>query len=123
MTGDSQWRCVVRLQGYELPANVHAAVDAVFGLHGIPLPPKKTTPLGAPGMPPAVTPQVLYDAYNIKGQVKPTGSTTNRVRFFSTPPRILISFATPHSSARCLVVWCDEVVVLTLSVVAADGRR
>mmetsp|Transcript_34801 Transcript_34801/g.48567 ORF Transcript_34801/g.48567 Transcript_34801/m.48567 type:complete len:692 (-) Transcript_34801:106-2181(-) len=69
---------VVRARGYELPASVHSAIDAVYGLHGIPLPPKTKNLEGTPGMPPAVTPQVLYDAYNIKG-VKPTGSTKNRM--------------------------------------------
>eukprot|EP00038_Savillea_parva_P005936 m.160757 g.160757 ORF g.160757 m.160757 type:complete len:679 (+) comp11989_c0_seq1:185-2221(+) len=72
-------RSVVRAKDFELPAHVHAAMDGVFGLHGIPLPPKKTVALGAPGMPPPVTPKVLYDAYKIDGQVKPVGDTKNKM--------------------------------------------
>lgn len=76
LTHDTLWH---RLQDYEIPAQVDVAMDAVFGLHGLPLPPKSRMTSAGPGMPPAVTPEVLYNAYNIKG-VKPTGSTANRVR-------------------------------------------
>jgi subtilase family serine protease len=70
---------VVRASNYYLPTNVHNAVSAVFGLHGLPIPPQK--PLIAqsilPGKPASVTPDVLETTYNVGG-VKVTRSTKNR---------------------------------------------
>ena len=66
---------IVRAADYELPDAVHDAVAAVFGLHGLPLPPMK------PIMPKAgmaiVTPDVIKSTYKIAG-VEPTRSPENR---------------------------------------------
>jgi len=74
----STGRSVVRALDYTLPGHVGASLDAVFGLHGIPLPPKTAVKSEAAGMPPAVTPDVLYEAYKIKG-VTPAGTTANKM--------------------------------------------
>ena len=61
-----------------LDAGDVAAASVVFGLHGLPLPPRR--PLEAPPMPakPAnVTPKVLMDTYSVSG-VKVSRSETNR---------------------------------------------
>jgi subtilase family serine protease len=57
-----------------LPTHVEKAIHAVYGVHGLPLPAKKTITAGTP---PAVTPAVINKAYDI-GEVKPTGSVKAR---------------------------------------------
>lgn len=67
---------VVRASDYWLPAGVDAVVAAVYGVHGLPLPPR--TALGTPPTTPAsVTPSVLAKTYNVSG-VTPSGSMKNR---------------------------------------------
>jgi hypothetical protein len=66
---------VVRAGSFTIPACVNNAVVAVFGLHGLPLPPKRK--ISAPGQPANVTPTVLSIDYGIKG-VEVTRSTKNR---------------------------------------------
>mmetsp|Transcript_66059 Transcript_66059/g.157974 ORF Transcript_66059/g.157974 Transcript_66059/m.157974 type:complete len:730 (-) Transcript_66059:115-2304(-) len=53
----------IRASDYFLPEHVEAAVGAVFGLHGLPLPPKVAAP------PPAasVTPEVIASQYKVSG--------------------------------------------------------
>ena len=51
---------------YTLPADVHKATAAVFGLHGLPLPSRKTFSGDRPGQPADVTPAVITQQYGIK---------------------------------------------------------
>ena len=71
---------VVRASNYYLPTNVHNAVSAVFGLHGLSIPPQK--PLIAqsilPAKPASVTPDVLETTYNVEGvKVTPYSRSVN----------------------------------------------
>ncbi len=68
----------VRAGDYRLPADVRAAASAVFGLHGLPLPPKKRSqqPL-LPAKPANVTPAVILSQYNVGG-VTPAASSKNK---------------------------------------------
>mmetsp|Transcript_28506 Transcript_28506/g.51830 ORF Transcript_28506/g.51830 Transcript_28506/m.51830 type:complete len:592 (-) Transcript_28506:171-1946(-) len=54
----------MRAGDYILPTEVEASVSGMFGLHGLPLPPKEQT------LPPAaaVTPDVITGQYKVKGQ-------------------------------------------------------
>lgn len=70
-------RRTTRAGSYSLPDNIDAAVDAIYGLHGLPLPLKQSQE-EAPGMPPAVTPKVLATTYGIKG-VTPAKNARNRM--------------------------------------------
>jgi subtilase family serine protease len=92
-----QGQSVVRAADYSLPSAVHAATAAIFGLHGLPLPP--TQPLviastapdqqaakfcspGDPGKHLAescVNPKVIASTYNISG-VKVTGKNRKKNR-------------------------------------------
>ncbi|KAJ1462677.1 peptidase S8/S53 domain-containing protein [Pelagophyceae sp. CCMP2097] len=53
-----------RASAYTLPEHVESLIKAVFGLHGLPLPP--STPLRS-GLPADVTPSVIYDTYGVSG--------------------------------------------------------
>lgn len=64
---------VVRAGDYTLPEDVEAVTAAVFGLHGLPLPPRENAASSAPA---DVTPAVLTKTYNIGG-VAPKSSTKN----------------------------------------------
>ena len=81
----------VRAGTFRLPAAVEGAVEAVFGLHGLPLP--KRAPAAAPlgglkrrvlqsshvGGPPAnVTPAVLIKSYGITGVSVPAGGSKTK---------------------------------------------
>merc|ERR1712072_308179 len=55
----------IRASSYTIPAQVSGSVSAIFGLHGLPLPPKPAN-LEPPAQPAAVTPAVLASQYNIK---------------------------------------------------------
>merc|ERR1719443_317480 len=67
---------VVLATSYRLPPEVDASVTSVYGLHGLPLPPRSA--LSQPPAKPAdVTPDVLTQTYNVSG-VSPSGSTKNR---------------------------------------------
>ena len=59
-----------------VPMFVATHIEAVFGVHGLPLPPRVNlkTPTAPEGV--AVTPAVITSVYNVSG-VKPTGSTDN----------------------------------------------
>jgi subtilase family serine protease len=74
-----QGQSVVRAANYSLPSAVHAATAAIFGLHGLPLPPIQPLVIAstAPGQPAKVDPNVIASTYNIGG-VKVTGSEKNR---------------------------------------------
>lgn len=63
-------------QAFELPDAVDAAVAAVFGLHGLPLPPRQALK-GGEKQPAKVTPAVLAKTYSISGAPKPSGSAKN----------------------------------------------
>jgi subtilase family serine protease len=62
-----------------LPADVHAAVVAVYGLHGLPLPPRNSPGALAHGSRNGlkVTPDLLASTYGVSG-VSISGSTKNR---------------------------------------------
>jgi len=64
----------LRAGDYWLPADLHAAVAAVYGLHGLPSPPREA--LRSATATPAVTPKVLSSTYKISG-VKVSGAVTN----------------------------------------------
>jgi len=69
---------VVRASDYSLPTDVQSAVAAVYGLHGLPLPPTARLDVKPPATPIAnVTPEVLASTYNVSGVI-PSGSTKNR---------------------------------------------
>ena len=68
---------LVRAESYELPTEVHASVDAIFGLHGLPLPPRVATTLDSSHrrlqirhMPANVTPAVLWTTYEVPKTTK-----------------------------------------------------
>ena len=58
---------VTRASEYELPAEVQRSVQAVFGLHGLPLPPRQAVVVTSvfPKQPANVTPDVLATTYGI----------------------------------------------------------
>jgi len=70
---------VVRAGEYWLPSEVDDAVAAVYGMHGLPLPPRVAldSPNSSAGQPATVTPAVLEETYNVSGVVA-SGSTKNR---------------------------------------------
>ena len=73
-------RSIVRAGAYSLPAAIHEATAAIFGLHGLPLPLRQPLIIEsvAPNSPvAAVTPAVIGSTYNISG-VKVSGSLNNR---------------------------------------------
>jgi subtilase family serine protease len=70
---------VVRATSYSLPDKVHQATRAIFGLHGLPLPPSHPLIVASTttGSSAKVDPNVIASTYKIGG-VKPTGSVKNR---------------------------------------------
>jgi len=70
---------VLRAGDYWLPADVHNAVAAIYGLHGLPArpPARPRVASGRPGPYVPVTPQLLQRKYGIAG-VTASGSTKNR---------------------------------------------
>ena len=70
---------VVRAAAYTLPTAVAPSVAAVFGLHGLPLPPraKPAKPAAAVTDVPLIQPSDLLAAYSVSG-VTPSGSKLNR---------------------------------------------
>jgi subtilase family serine protease len=65
---------LIRAGDYEVPDSIQDSVAAVFGLHGLPLPPKQVSVSAAPAL---VTPDVLASTYSIAG-VKVSRSAKNR---------------------------------------------
>ena len=74
---------LVRAGTYTIPAGIEESVATVFGLHGLPLPPRQGlaasshAPQNSPADPARVTPAVLRKTYDITG-VKPAGTTANK---------------------------------------------
>ena len=69
---------VVRAGDYTLPEAVEAVTAAVFGLHGLPLPPVSPLVHATAPAPAEVTPAVLTKTYNI-GDVTPSNDTKNKL--------------------------------------------
>jgi len=77
---DATGQSVVRAEDYFLPEQVEDAVAAVYGLHGLPLPPRKAilgSPNPFPPQPVNVTPAVIEKVYEVAG-VKASGSLKNK---------------------------------------------
>jgi tripeptidyl-peptidase-1 len=68
---------IVRAGDFSLPTHVDAAIGAIYGLHGFPLPPRKPTSLDRDASPKTVIPADIIKAYGISG-VTPSGSAKNR---------------------------------------------
>lgn len=66
---------LLRAKDFYLPFEVDEKVQGIYGLHGLPLPPRED--LAPPMQPASVTPSVIEEVYNIKG-VKVSGSSKNR---------------------------------------------
>jgi subtilase family serine protease len=67
----------LRGRDYSLPEEIDSAVASVFGVHGLPLPPRPSRVMAAPGQPAAVTPSVIESTYKVSG-VKVDRSGKNR---------------------------------------------
>ena len=79
VTNAATGQTALRASSFTLPAAAAAAVTAVFGVHGLPLPPKRNrAPTATDGIPP-VTPAVIASTYNVAG-VTVDRSGTNRNR-------------------------------------------
>ena len=69
----------LRASAFALPVTTAAAVAAVFGVHGLPAPPKHSEVAAAPADPPVVTPAVIASTYNVTGVVVDrSGKSRNR---------------------------------------------
>jgi len=77
VANDATGQSVVRAGDYMLPAEVDDAVAAVYGMHGLPLPPRKPIGASARQNPVDVTPAVIQKTYNVAG-VTPSGSLKNK---------------------------------------------
>ena len=66
---------LLRAKDFYLPSDVNEKVQGIFGLHGLPLPPRRER--DAPSQPASVTPSVIEQVYNIK-DIKASGSLKNR---------------------------------------------
>jgi tripeptidyl-peptidase-1 len=78
-------QAVIRAESFDVPASIHAAADAIFGLHGLPLPPRVATVAGAEsrrrlqmGHYANVTPAVLWSTYEVPKTTKATKSVKVR---------------------------------------------
>ena len=62
-------QAVLRANTYTVPDHIDGHIAAIFGLHGLPLPPRKSIIGSSIGSSPIVqvTPQVLTDTYSIGG--------------------------------------------------------
>merc|ERR1712166_329995 len=71
-------QAVVRAGDFTLPEHLEKHVAAVFGLHGLPLPPRRLSASNGaiPGKSPAVTPEILAKQYGITGVI-PKADTKN----------------------------------------------
>jgi subtilase family serine protease len=72
-------QALIRASDYEIPAEVENSISTVFGLHGLPLPPRDLliAAHGLPKRPANVTPDVLNQVYGIEG-VKVSRSEKNK---------------------------------------------
>lgn len=79
ITNRKTGQSIVRAADYSLPSYIHEATAAIFGLHGLPLPPTKPLVIRSTQRGPIakVTPEVLASTYNISG-VNTTRSVKNR---------------------------------------------
>jgi subtilase family serine protease len=72
---------LIRAGDYSLPSEVQVAVQTIFGLHGLPLPPRAAVTIAShsslPGEPAKVTPDVIHSTYGV-GDHKGSSSTKNR---------------------------------------------
>jgi subtilase family serine protease len=81
VTNAATGQTALRASSFALPTATAAAVAAVFGVHGLPLPPKRNPASATPAVvnPPVVNPPVLASTYNIKGvTVDRSGKSGNR---------------------------------------------
>ncbi len=67
---------LLRATDFYLPKYVDTLVQGIYGLHGLPLPPREEK-IAAPGQPASVTPSVIRQVYHIN-DAKVSGSTKNR---------------------------------------------
>mmetsp|Transcript_47917 Transcript_47917/g.115192 ORF Transcript_47917/g.115192 Transcript_47917/m.115192 type:complete len:557 (+) Transcript_47917:23-1693(+) len=75
---ESTGQKAMRAGDVTLPAEVAEHVEAVFGVHGLPLPPRRNHDSDVEaGTPANVTPDVIAQTYNVSG-VTPAGTTANR---------------------------------------------
>lgn len=74
-TNNATGQTILIAHDYWLPADVDASTAAVYGLHDLPLPPRKKI-ISAPDAP-MITPSVIKQTYGIEG-VTPSNSTRNR---------------------------------------------
>lgn len=69
----------LRSSEYTLPDAFGDSVQAVFGFHGLPLPPRKhITYSEAPSQPADVTPAVIYSTYSVPSRIHIQGSDDHR---------------------------------------------
>lgn len=59
----------LRASSFALPTATAAAVAAIFGVHGLPLPPKHSQAAATTAAAPVVTPAVIASTYNVAGVV------------------------------------------------------
>ena len=72
VTNAATGQTTLRASSFALPTATAAAVAAVFGVHGLPLPPKRSqvaATTAAIPFPVVVTPAVIHSTYNVKGVV------------------------------------------------------
>ena len=60
-------QAVLRAGDYHLPDEIEDKIAAVFGLHGLPLPPRRNLVAAPVAKPAAVVPAVIEEAYNFSG--------------------------------------------------------
>jgi len=83
VVNDATGQRALRAGDYRLPNAIHDAVSAVYGMHGLPLPPRASTVAGPDSQAEKITPAVIAETYKVTG-VKPSGSsqTTQAVAEF-----------------------------------------
>jgi tripeptidyl-peptidase-1 len=78
VTNAATSQTTLRASSFALPTAAADAVTAVFGVHGLPLPPKRNRVMATDGIP-SVTPTVLASTYNVAGvTVDRSGKSKNR---------------------------------------------
>eukprot|EP00944_MAST-04C_sp_MAST-4C-sp1_P012949 g12949.t1 len=66
---------LVRAKDFYLPNEIDHKIQGIYGLHGLPLPPRKK--FSSPSQPASVTPSIIEQVYNIK-DAKASRSSKNR---------------------------------------------